>query len=126
MVGGTYTVVVGVGAGGVVGVGVGAAGRTGACVVGGAVAGRLGVDDAFGGGVDARARDVPVDVVTCDARGVVTVVVVAPPTSLPCAVGGGTTFESAATWLTMTPDARPAPRKSVCEIRLDRLNRRSR
>ena len=30
---------------------------------------------------------------------------------------------SAATWLTMTPDANPAPRNSVCEIRLERSKR---
>ncbi|MHB1088836.1 MAG: hypothetical protein ACYC19_08760 [Acidimicrobiales bacterium] len=96
VVGGTYTVVVGVGAGGAVGVG--AAGRTGACVVGGAVAGRLGVEGAFGAGVDARARarGTLVDDVGCPARGVV-VVVVAPATPLPCTVGGNTALESAAT-----------------------------
>lgn len=35
-------------------------------------------------------------------------------------------LESMATWLTMTPEARPALRNTVCEIRLDRLKRRSR
>lgn len=115
--------VVGAGAGGVVGDGVATvAGR----VVGGAV-GAAGVEVALGVRAGAVGRAPLVGVVACNLLvGVALVDVVVVGGMVPWVIAVATTFESAATWLTMTPDARPAPRNNVWEIRRDRLNRWSR
>lgn len=115
--GGTYTVVGGAGA--VVGTraGVGVAGR--GVVVGEAVLAPRDAGTVLVGVFEVGLRVAAFGVVTVGLAGrallggIVTGTVAADLTS-------------AATWLTMTPDASPAPRKSDCEMRLERLKRRSR